>query len=123
MKRKRTIRGVLQDFVDATSGVRDDWLLSRLEDLHGEAVAALARRGATSRETLAPARDGWNPVETIPRRRKVLIKTVTGLDRVAKVLHDAVVSNGRIHCWRCDKGHTGDLRAIAWKELEQGEPK
>ncbi len=65
----------------------------------------------------------WNPVETIPRDRDVLVKTVTGLERVARVVLNAKVIKDRIYCWRRDKGHTGDLRAVAWKELEPGEPK
>ena len=60
----------------------------------------------------------WNPVETIPRDRKVLVKTVTGMERIAKVVHNAGVVRGRVHCWRCDKGKTGDLQAVAWKEID-----
>jgi hypothetical protein len=60
----------------------------------------------------------WNPIETIPRDRKVLVKTVNGLDRVAMVVSGARVVKGRIYCWRRDKGHTGDLRATAWREIE-----
>lgn len=60
----------------------------------------------------------WNPIETIPRDRKVLVKTVTGMERIAKVVHNANVIRGRVHCWRRDKGKTGDLQAVAWKEIE-----
>ena len=67
--------------------------------------------------------DGWNPVETIPRDRKVLVKTVTGMERIAKVVHNAGVVRGRVHCWRRDKGKTGDLQAVAWKEINPGELK
>jgi hypothetical protein len=62
--------------------------------------------------------DGWNPIETIPRDRKILVKTATGLERIASVVQGAKIIRGRIYCWRRDKGHTGDLRAVAWKELD-----
>jgi hypothetical protein len=65
--------------------------------------------------------DGWNPIETIPRGRKIMVKTVTGLERVATVTEKAGISNGRIHCWRRDNKHGGDLIAVAWKELEPKE--
>ena len=69
------------------------------------------------------AADDWNAIENIPRDRKVLVKTVTGMERVAKVVHNADVIRGRVHCWRRDKGRTGDLQAVAWKEINPGEPK
>ena len=60
----------------------------------------------------------WNSIETIPRDRKVLVKTATGLERVGKVSRGYTARNGRIHCWRAD-GRSGDLQAVAWKEMEQ----
>ena len=70
-------------------------------------------------EAVEENEDPWNPVETIPRDRKVLVRTVTGMERVAKVVHNADVIRGRVHCWRRDKGRTGDLQAVAWKELDR----
>jgi hypothetical protein len=110
MKRRPTIRQVLEDFVSATGGKQDDWLLWRLREIREQAVVAL--RGGK----WPPTDETWNPLETIPRDRKVLVKTVTGLERIAGVSRDAGILHGRIHCWRRD-GRTGDLQAVAWKEI------
>jgi hypothetical protein len=88
-----------------------------------EKATALRDRAAkmtiSSAISAAQASEGpWNPIETIPRDRKVLVKTVTSMERVAKVVHNAGVIRGRIHCWRRDKGRTGDLQAVAWKEIK-----
>jgi hypothetical protein len=63
--------------------------------------------------------EDWNPIETTPKDRKILVKTVTGLERIVKVpRHGSHSQPGHIHCWRAD-GHTGDLQAVAWKELDE----
>jgi hypothetical protein len=113
MKRRPTIRQVLEDFVSATSGKHDDWLLWRLREIREQGIVAL-REGKG-----APPDETWNSIETIPRDRKVLVKTVNGLERIAGVSRGAGMRHGRIHCWRRD-GRTGDLQAVAWKEIEPG---
>ncbi len=88
--------------------------------LEGRASKMMQRASELRRtaDAVAENEDPWNPVETIPRDRKVLVKTVTGMERIAKVVHNAGVVRGRVHCWRRDKGKTGDLQAVAWKEID-----
>ncbi len=92
-----------------------DCILDALGYPEGLTVTAkvLHRRGAAQNTA------GWNSIETIPRDRKVLVRTVTGMERVAKVVHGAGILRGRVHCWRRDKGKTGDLQAVAWKEFNE----
>lgn len=65
--------------------------------------------------------NGWNPVETLPYDRKVIIKTSNGLERIARrSRRGRPIVNRRgiptVHCWRSD-GRSGDLMAIGWREI------
>lgn len=63
----------------------------------------------------------WQDVETMPMGRTVLVKTASGLERLARRTNSSWLHNRagvkRLHCWRAD-GHSGDLSAVAWKERE-----
>ena len=62
----------------------------------------------------------WQPIETMPEGRKVIIKSVTGVEcRASRARSESprpadTWGPKRLHCW----GPKGDLMAIAWKDNE-----
>lgn len=68
--------------------------------------------------------DGWRPISTIPQGVHVRVLTVRGLVRQTRVpMHwqpTQVIRNGVLHCFASGPT-TGDLAAIAWRALHDGE--
>lgn len=76
-------------------------------------------RGVRSPQLLKPIQketDGWLPTSAMPMKKRVRIKTPTGLDRIAVGYYRTL--DGRVRCSSRDKKVCSDLIAIAWKPLE-----
>jgi len=73
----------------------------------------------------------WRMITTIPRDRNVMVKSITGIECLAKVSANAQIKLSKqteqpmIHCWRKDltgkQNKSGDINAIAWKEIEEND--
>lgn len=78
-----------------------------------------ARPTDASGKIIEPVAD-WQPIETIPFNRPVIIKTVRGLIRRAKAAAGERLrakdqwGPERRHCFGCDP--SSDLMAVAWRE-------
>lgn len=64
----------------------------------------------------------WMDVRKMPANRVVEIKTVSGLHRHAKRSHYGARGPDkwgpyRVHCWATLKPKSGDLYAVAWREV------
>ena len=69
--------------------------------------------------------EGWNPVDTIPEKKLVWIRSVTGIECEAKTRGRNVRIREadqwgprRVMCAWSRGGLTGDLAAIAWKPID-----
>ena len=70
--------------------------------------------------------NSWQSITTIPRDQEVLIRSVTGIECLARdqgtaqIKLDKKTNKLTIHCWRRDlgRGKGGDINAVAWKEEE-----
>lgn len=98
------------------SEVASDWP-------YAEGQEAVAQGGGEPQDMVSPPQgeDNWNPAITMPFRRTVLIKTVTGLMRLARRNWYEPNRQGNIHCWRQDT--SGDLVATHWKDIDEPEGK
>ncbi len=66
----------------------------------------------------------WQPIDTIPIDRPVMVKSVTGIECLARtpnrrtrwVREPSGCKPNRVSCWRVDGTRKGDISAVAWRE-------
>ena len=69
--------------------------------------------------------EGWHPVDTIPEKELVWVRSVNGIECKAKTRGKNVRIREadqwgpqRVMCVRPIRGGTGDISAIAWKPID-----
>ncbi len=70
----------------------------------------------------------WQSIETIPLDRPVIVRSLTGIECLARTKNQRVrwISKPagrkpeRVYCWRIDGTGWGDISAVNWREPPNG---